>query len=121
MGNWRIKYRKVVSARGRKVVSAEQIAGSSNGRIHDSESCHLGSNPSPAASTKRPHPCGGAFSYYDVGISWIRTEEWVGGDAISSHPCGRLLRTEGSEGATDEGATFELQSRSNLEIGSDSE
>lgn len=25
------------------------IAGSSNGRIHDSESCHLGSNPSPAA------------------------------------------------------------------------
>ena len=25
-----------------------KTAGSSNGRIHDSESCHLGSNPSPA-------------------------------------------------------------------------
>ena len=26
-----------------------KAAGSSNGRIHDSESCYLGSNPSPAA------------------------------------------------------------------------
>ncbi|GEM_PF-3576988 len=26
-----------------------RIAGSSNGRTHDSESCNLGSNPSPAA------------------------------------------------------------------------
>ena len=26
-----------------------RIAGSSNGRIHPSEGCHLGSSPSPAA------------------------------------------------------------------------
>ncbi len=31
----------------KKLVSS--AAGSSNGRIQDSESCHLGSNPSPAA------------------------------------------------------------------------
>ena len=39
------------SSQGRKQLSQilSRAAGSSNGRIHDSESCHLGSNPSPAA------------------------------------------------------------------------
>ena len=35
----------------RKLIS--KAAGSSNGRIHDSESWHLGSNPSPAALEKK--------------------------------------------------------------------
>lgn len=40
--------RRLITSIGVLWYSIFVVAGSSNGRIHDSESCHLGSNPSPA-------------------------------------------------------------------------
>ena len=40
----------------KKCFEVNNIAGSSNGRIADSESVHLGSNPSPAVTNSIKNP-----------------------------------------------------------------
>ena len=49
----RVREREIKSWKGGNAMKKFLVkaAGSSNGRIHDSESCHLGSNPSPAATS----------------------------------------------------------------------
>ena len=48
---WKLKYTPWGGKLKKKLVSS--AAGSSNGRTHDSESCNLGSIPSPAAEDRR--------------------------------------------------------------------